>query len=35
LVNIIEDGDILEEYSGEKMGFYQLLANGGKIESEF
>jgi hypothetical protein len=34
LVNIIEDWDILEEYAGEKLGFYQLLADHGKIESE-
>jgi hypothetical protein len=34
LVNIIEDWDVLEEYAGEKLGFYQLLANDGKIEFE-
>jgi hypothetical protein len=33
LVNIIEDWDVLEEYAGEKLGFYQLLANDGKIEA--
>jgi hypothetical protein len=27
LVNIIEDWAVLEEYAGEKLGFYQLLAN--------
>jgi hypothetical protein len=27
LVNIIEDWDVLEEYAGEKLGFYQFLAN--------
>jgi hypothetical protein len=27
LVNIIEDWDVLEEYAGEKLGFYQLLAD--------
>jgi len=27
LVNIIEDWDALEKYAGEKLGFYQLLAN--------
>ena len=26
---------MLEEYAGEKLGFYQLLANDEKIESEF
>ena len=32
MVNIIEDWEVLEEYAGEKLGFYQLLENGGKIE---
>ncbi len=32
LVNIIEDWDVLEEYAGEKLGFYQLLANDGMFE---
>jgi hypothetical protein len=32
LVNIIEDWDVLEEYAGEKLGFYQLLASDGKFE---
>ena len=27
MVNIIEDWDVLEEYAGEKLGFYQLLAS--------
>jgi hypothetical protein len=27
LVNIIEDWNVLDEYAGEKLGFYQLLAN--------
>jgi hypothetical protein len=31
-VNIIEDWDVLEEYAGEKLGFYQLLASDGKFE---
>ena len=31
-MNIIEDWDVLEEYAGEKLGFYQLLANDGKFE---
>jgi hypothetical protein len=33
-VNIIEDWDVLEEYAGEKLGFYRLLAKDGKIEFE-
>ena len=32
LVNLIEDWDVLEEYAGEKLGFYQLLGNDGTIE---
>jgi hypothetical protein len=32
VVNIIEDWDVLEEYAGEKLGFYQLLSNDGIIE---
>lgn len=32
LVNIIEDWGVLEEYAGEKLGFYQLLSNDGIIE---
>jgi hypothetical protein len=32
VVNIIEDWDVLAEYAGEKLGFYQLLDNDGKIE---
>jgi hypothetical protein len=32
LVNLIEDWDVLEQYAGEKLGFYQLLAKDGKIE---
>ena len=27
MVNLIEDWDVLEEYAGEKLGFYQLLAS--------
>ncbi len=27
MVNLIEDWDVLEEYAGEKLGFYQLLGN--------
>ncbi|MFA5571504.1 MAG: hypothetical protein WDA42_00225 [Candidatus Bathyarchaeia archaeon] len=29
---MIEDWDVLEEYAGEKLGFYQLLSNDGIIE---
>ncbi len=32
LVNIIEEWDVLEEYAGEKLGFFQLLESGGKYE---
>ena len=32
MVNIIEDWDVIEEYAGEKLGFYQLLANDGRFE---
>ena len=32
LVNIIEDWDVLEEYAGEKLGFFQLLVNDGMTE---
>jgi hypothetical protein len=32
LVNLIEDWDVLEEYAGEKLGFYQLLGNDGIFE---
>jgi len=32
VVNLIEDWDVLEEYAGEKLGFYQLLANDGTLE---
>ena len=32
LVNIIEDWDVLEEYAGEKLGFYQKLTVDGKTE---
>lgn len=32
MVNIIEDWGVLEEYAGEKLGFYQLLSNDGNIE---
>ncbi|HEX9262558.1 MAG TPA: hypothetical protein VF893_08535 [Candidatus Bathyarchaeia archaeon] len=32
MVNIIEDWEVLEEYAGEKLGFYQLLESDGKFE---
>lgn len=32
MVNLIEDWDVLEEYAGEKLGFYQLLASDGAFE---
>ena len=32
VVNIIEDWDVLAEYAGEKLGFYQLISNDGIIE---
>ena len=35
MVNLVEDWEILEEYAGEKLGFYQLLDCDEKIEFEF
>ena len=32
MVNLVEDWEVLEEYAGEKLGFYQLLKNDGKVE---
>jgi len=32
MVNLVEDWDVIEEYAGEKLGFYQLLANDGRFE---
>lgn len=32
LANIIEDWDVLAEYAGEKLGFYQILVNDGTVE---
>jgi hypothetical protein len=32
VVNIIEDWEVLEEYAGEKLGFYQLFKRDGKCE---
>ncbi len=32
LVNIIEDWGVLEQYAGEKLGFYQILEDDGSVE---
>jgi hypothetical protein len=32
LVNLVEDWEVLEEYAGEKLGYYQILDCDGKIE---
>ena len=32
LVNLVEEWEILEEYAGEKLGFYQILDSDGKVE---
>jgi len=32
MVNLVEEWEILEEYAGEKLGFYQILDCDGKIE---
>ncbi len=32
MVNLIEDWDVLEEYAGEKLGFFQVLECDGKYE---
>ncbi len=32
MVNLIDDWEVLEEYAGEKLGFYQLLAIDGSFE---
>jgi hypothetical protein len=32
LVNLVEDWEIIEEYAGEKLGFYQLIDYDGKKE---
>ena len=32
MVNLIEDWDVLEEYTGEKLGFYQILRSEGQVE---
>jgi hypothetical protein len=33
LVIIVEDWDVIEDYAGEKMGFYQLLASDGMLDA--
>ncbi|MDR1992982.1 MAG: hypothetical protein LBQ98_05745 [Nitrososphaerota archaeon] len=32
MVNLVEEWEILETYTGEKLGFYQLIDRDGKIE---
>ena len=32
VVNLVEEWEVLEEYAGEKLGFYQILDSDGKIE---
>ena len=32
MIRVIEEWDALEEYAGEKLGFYQLLENEGSFE---
>jgi hypothetical protein len=32
LVNIVEDWEVLEEYAGDKQGFYQVLGEGEALE---
>ncbi|MCJ7761932.1 hypothetical protein MUP38_00570 [Candidatus Bathyarchaeota archaeon] len=32
MVNLVDDWEVLEEYAGEKQGFYQLLGVDGAIE---
>ena len=32
MVNLVEDWEVLEEYAGDKQGFYQLLADGEAVE---
>jgi len=32
MVNLIEDWDVLEEYAGDKQGYYQLLGDDGLVE---
>lgn len=32
MVNLVEEWEVVEEYAGEKIGFYQILDSDGKIE---
>lgn len=32
MVNIVEDWEVLEEYAGDKQGFYQVLGEGEAVE---
>ena len=32
MVNLVEEWEVLEEYAGDKQGFYQLLADGEAVE---
>jgi hypothetical protein len=32
LVNLVEEWEVLEEYSGDKQGYYQILGNDGSVE---
>jgi hypothetical protein len=32
LVNLVEDWEIMEEYAGDKQGFYQIIAGGKGVE---
>jgi hypothetical protein len=32
MVNLVDDWDLLEEYAGDKLGYYQLLGNDGLVE---
>jgi hypothetical protein len=32
VVNLVDEWEVLEEYTGEKLGFYQILNSDGKIE---
>jgi hypothetical protein len=33
LVNLVEDWEVLEEYAGDKQGYYQILANDRIVEA--
>ncbi|KPV65344.1 MAG: hypothetical protein AOA65_0206 [Candidatus Bathyarchaeota archaeon BA1] len=32
MVNLVEEWEVLEEYAGDKQGFYQVLADGEAVE---